>query len=75
MSRFGEEPVDSLDADVRPNAECHDCGLPYARAEFDRTVWCDACSDRRDRWATAQEVRTMLKAVLDVDLSTVRDVA
>lgn len=74
MSRF-EEPADYLDADVHQNAECHDCGQPYARGEFDRTVWCDPCSDRRDRWATAQEVRQMLKAVLSTDLSKVKDVA
>ncbi len=55
--------------------QCHDCGVPYARAEYDRTVWCDDCSNRRDRWADAQEIRTMAKAVLSVDLSTVKDVA
>lgn len=75
MSRFGEEPADYLDGGIPCNAECADCGLPFSRAEFDAIPWCDTCSDRRDRWAAAQEVRTMLKAVLAVDLSTVKDVA
>lgn len=75
MSRFGEEPADYLDGDVRPNAECHDCGAGWYRSEFDRCVFCADCADLRDRWATAQEMRSILKAVLAVDLSKVLDVA
>lgn len=75
MSRYGDEDADALDVGLPMNAECHDCGIPYSRAEHDRTVWCDSCSDKRDRWATAFEIRHMAKAVLAVDLTKVRDVA
>jgi len=62
--------------EARPtNASCHDCGVDYSRGEHDRSVWCDECSDRRDRWTTAEEIRTMAKAFLKVDLTTVKDVA
>jgi len=53
------------------NATCHDCGVDYSRGEHDPTVWCDECSDRRDRWATAQEIKMMAKAALRVDLTKV----
>lgn len=74
MSRFGEEPADDLDGEPT-NAACADCGAWWYRSEFDRCVWCGDCADLRDRWATAQEMRSILKAVLAVDLSKVRDVA
>jgi hypothetical protein len=67
--------ADAFDDTIRPNAECADCGVEYSKGEYDRTPWCDACSDRRDRWITAQEVRHMAKAFLSVDLTTVKDVA
>jgi hypothetical protein len=75
MSRYGDEPDDALDVEDLRNAVCADCGLSYARAELDSTPWCDECSDRRDRWATAQELRTMAKAVLKADLTKTKDVA
>jgi len=74
MSRYGDEDADALDGEAC-NAECADCGVAYSKAEHDRTPWCDGCSDRRDRWATAQEMRSMARAVLAVDLSKVKDVA
>ncbi len=61
--------------DLPFNAECADCGQPYSKAEMDRTPWCDTCSDRRDRWAAAQDVRTMAKAVLAIDPLKVKDIA
>lgn len=75
MSRFGIDPPDDDAYEMRPNAECADCGVAYAKGEHDRSVWCDPCSDRRDRWITAQEMKRMAKAVLAVDLMTVKDVA
>ncbi len=66
---------DAFDDTLRPNATCADCGVDYSKAEHDRSVWCDPCSDRRDRWATAMEIRIMAKAFLSADLSTVKDVA
>jgi len=75
MSRYGDEDADALDVGLPMNATCADCGIDYSRAELDSTPWCDACSDRRDRWATAQELRTMAKAVLRADLMTTKDVA
>jgi hypothetical protein len=65
---------DDID-DLRPNAECSDCGIAYGKADDDPTTWCDACSDRRDTWAAAFEIRVMAKAFLRADLSKVRDVA
>jgi len=76
VSRFGLDDDDrEYDAPLPPNATCADCGIDYAKGEHDRSVWCDPCSDRRDRWATAQELRTMAKAVLAVDLMKTKDVA
>lgn len=57
MSRFGIDPPDDDAYDVQPNADCTDCGIAYGRATNDPTTWCDACSDRRDAWAEAIEVR------------------
>lgn len=74
-SRYGAEPADALDVGLPPNAECTDCGAAYSKADDDPTTWCDACSDRRDAWAAAFEIRQMVKAVLTIDLSTVKDVA
>jgi hypothetical protein len=74
MNRFGDDDTDAYDSDPT-NAECHDCGAAWYRSEFDACVWCGPCADRRDRWATAQEMRSMAKAVLAVDLMKVKDVA
>lgn len=57
------------------NAICADCGERWYRSEHDRCVWCGPCAQRRDAWATAQEIRSMAKAVLKVDLMKVRDIA
>ncbi len=57
------------------NATCADCGVDYSRAEMDRTPFCDTCSNRRDQWASAQDVRTMAKAVLAIDPLKIRDIA
>lgn len=75
MSRYGDDESDALDVGLAPNAECHDCGVEYSKGLHDRSVWCDTCSDRRDRWATAQELRAMAKAFLATDLTTVKDIA
>jgi hypothetical protein len=75
VSRYGDEEPDALDADIQPNATCADCGVDYSKAEHDRSVWCDDCSNRRDAWATATEIRFMAKAVLKADLMKVKDVA
>lgn len=76
MSRFDgpEEPADYLDGDP-VNAECADCGLGWWKGEHDSCVWCGPCAQRRDDWATAQEIKRMAKAVLTVDLMHVKDVA
>lgn len=46
-----------------------------SRDELDSTPTCDSCSNRRDAWATAQELRHMAKAVLTADLLKVKDIA
>lgn len=69
------DDADAFDDTPRANAECADCGAEYSKGAYDSTPWCDPCSDRRDRWITAQEMRTMAKAFLKVDLSQVKDVA
>lgn len=74
MSRFGDEPSDYLDGDPA-NAECADCGVGFYRSAFDACVWCGDCGQRRDDWATAQEIKRMAKAVLAVDLMNVKEVA
>lgn len=68
-----DEPADYLDGD--DNARCADCGAGFYRSAWDRCHWCSACADTRDRWAEAQAMRSILKAVLKVDLSKVKDVA
>jgi hypothetical protein len=77
MSRYNLDPPDddAYDVHLQANATCTDCGADYVKALIDPTTWCDSCSDRRDRWVTAQEIRTMVTAVLRVDLTTVKDVA
>jgi len=62
-------------ADGEANAECHDCGQPWYRSEFDSCVWCGPCAQRRDEWATAMELKRMAKAVLAVDLTKIKGVA
>lgn len=76
MSRYDgpEEPADRLDVGDRPDAECADCGLPFHRGSY-AMAWCEGCSNRRDHWASVEEIKTMAKAVLQVDLSTVKDIA
>lgn len=49
--------------DVRPNATCADCSADFSRADNDPGTLCDTCSDRRDAWLAAVEVR-MQKAAL-----------
>ena len=76
MIFHGDAPdLDAFDADLQPNASCSDCGVEYSKAIADQTTTCDRCSDRRDAWVTAQEIRTMAKAVLRIDLTNVKDVA
>jgi len=75
VSRYGSDDRDAYDDTLQPNAECQDCSAPFSKAEDDPGVWCDFCSDKRDRWATALELRTMAKAVLRTDLTRVREVA
>lgn len=75
MSRYREDDRDAYDDTLQSNAECHDCGSAYSKAEDDPSGCCDPCSDKRDRWATALELRLMAKAVLRVDLARVKDVA
>jgi len=75
MSRYGDEDADALDEGLPPNATCTDCGVHYGKAASDPTTWCDACSDRREAWAAAQELRTMAKAVLAADVTNVKEIA
>lgn len=75
MSRFGDEDDNALDVGVQTNASCADCGVDYAKATDDPTTWCDPCSDKRDRWAEALEIRLMLKAVLKGDLTQIKEIA
>jgi len=76
MSRYGDDDTPAYDTDeIHANAVCSDCGVAYSRGELDSTPFCDACSDKRDAWATAQELRTIAKAVLATDLTTIKDVA
>jgi hypothetical protein len=51
--------------DLQPNATCDDCGIDFSRALDDVGPYCDSCSDRRDAWVAALELRmakTMLPA-------------
>lgn len=57
MSRFGLEEDDREFDDRQPNATCTDCGVDYARGDGDAGTWCDTCSDQRDSWVSALEVR------------------
>lgn len=75
MSRFGIDPPDDDAYDLQPNADCEDCGLSYSRAATDPTTWCDACSDRRDAWAEAIEVRMAKAALGNKQVPVVVDVA
>lgn len=50
MNRYALDPPDDDAYELQPNATCEDCGVAYAKADADPTTWCDACSDRRDRW-------------------------
>lgn len=78
MSRYNSD-VDAyawLNGDELPaNATCQDCQASYSKAEDDPSGCCDSCSDKRDRWATALEIKLMAKAVLRTDLTRVKDVA
>ena len=56
------ERYDDVD-DVRPNASCSDCGVDFSRAENDPGTLCDACSDRRDAWLAAVEIRMTTAAL------------
>jgi len=57
VSRFGLEDDYQAFDDRATNATCTDCGVDYARVDGDAGTWCDACSDQRDGWASALEVR------------------
>ena len=58
MSRYGDDNTHAFEDDeLQPNASCTDCGVAYSKADADPTTWCDACSDRRDAWAAATEIR------------------
>lgn len=79
MSRYDSD-VDAYEwlngaDELQPNATCQDCGIAYSKAEDDPSGCCDSCSDKRDRWATALELKLMAKAVLRTDLTQVKDVA
>jgi hypothetical protein len=66
MSRFDSD-VDAQawlnGDDLPPNAVCADCGVDYSKADHDLSALCDACSDKREAWATATAVR-MVKAAI-----------
>ncbi len=64
MSRFGDEDRDVDEALC--NATCSDCGGDYGRADGDPTTWCDPCSDRRDGWVSALEIRMQRATVPDI---------
>ncbi len=69
MSRF-DTAMDFLDDQdggaLAPNAHCHDCGVPYSRADDDPSTWCDACSDARDAHTSALEIRLAKAGVPDI---------
>lgn len=51
MSRFSLDPPDDDAYDVRDDADCADCGRPSV-------AWlCETCSDQREAWAAATELR------------------
>jgi hypothetical protein len=75
MTRYGDDDRDAYDDTLQPNADCQDCGIAYSKADDDPSGCCDPCSDKRDRWATALELRLMAKAVLRADPATIKDVA
>lgn len=75
MSRYGNDDRDAYDDSLQLNAQCQDCGIDYSKAEDDPSGCCDSCSDTRDRWATALELRVLAKAVLRTDLTRVKEVA
>lgn len=52
--------------EIRPNASCTDCGIDYSKAAGDPTTTCDACSDKRARWADALDARMQARANLTV---------
>jgi hypothetical protein len=56
-------------------ATCTDCGVPYGREYDSPNGLCAECDDRREAWATAQQLKRMAKAVLKVDLTKVKEVA
>lgn len=60
MSRYGIDPPDDDAYDVRyDGTDCTDCGAPSV-------AWlCETCSDRRDSWAAATELR-MAAGVVEV---------
>ncbi len=56
----------------RANATCSDCQAPFFKGREDFGSLCDACCDRRDAHADAQELR-MAKA--DLPAAARKDVA
>jgi len=76
MSRFNSdldfyESVNGPDA-ARATASCQDCGADIVPST---NPCCDGCSDRRERWAELHEIKRIAKAVLDVDLTKVKEIA
>ena len=64
MSRWGIDPPDDDAYDVRyDGTDCADCGGPSV-------AWlCETCSDQREAWAAATEMRIWQPAVADTQHS------
>jgi hypothetical protein len=74
VSRYGADDTYPEDADPT-NAACPDCGVDFWRGEFDTCVWCGPCAQRRDAWASVQEIRSLATAVLKSDPTKLKDIA
>jgi hypothetical protein len=74
VSRYGDDTTYPEDADPT-NCDCADCGVAFWKSEWDSCPWCGPCAQRRDEWATAQDLKRMAKAVLTTDLTTIKEIA
>jgi hypothetical protein len=70
----GDSDLDFWDAINGPDApqataSCEDCGVDIVPA---RPAWCDACADKRARWADALEARQQARVTLALPRRKVR---
>lgn len=76
MTRYGDDDTFPEDDPEPVNYYCADCGLGFYRSPLDTyRCFCGPCAEKRDAWTTAQELKTMAKAVLQTDLMKIKDIA